>query len=151
MHHGVIGIKEHMQKMKRKDVQYEKEKKRVMFIGCTACIPVWIELHYTELLTPVDGYLRIRLSDRSLALLCKFYEGGDITPCSMFHQRIANIYEDKDLEATYTSSEIIHNLLDRNYKGKCGACDKEYVCGGCRVRAEYFYGDYLQEDKLCWL
>ena len=76
---------------------------------------------------------------------------GDITPCSMFHQRIANIYEDKDLEATYTSSEIIHNLLDRNYKGKCGACDKKYVCGGCRVRAEYFYGDYLQEDKLCWL
>lgn len=76
---------------------------------------------------------------------------GDITPCSMFHRKIANIYEDDDLEEKYKSSDVIHNLLDRNYKGKCGACDKKYVCGGCRVRAEYFYGDYLHEDKLCWL
>lgn len=76
---------------------------------------------------------------------------GDITPCSMFHKKIANIYENENLAEEYSNNKIIHDLLDRNYKGKCGKCDKKYVCGGCRVRAEYFYNDYLEEDKLCWL
>ena len=76
---------------------------------------------------------------------------GDITPCSMFHRKIVNIYEDDDLEVKYKSSDIIHNLLDRNYKRKCGSCDKKYECVGCRVRAEYFYGGYLDEDKLYWI
>lgn len=69
----------------------------------------------------------------------------------MFHKKIANIYENENLAEEYSNNKIIHDLLDRNYKGKCGKCDKKYVCGGCRVRAEYFYNDYLEEDKLCWL
>jgi MoaA/NifB/PqqE/SkfB family radical SAM enzyme len=76
---------------------------------------------------------------------------GDITPCSMFHVPIANIYTDEDLLARYRNSEVVKNLLDRNYKGKCGVCGKKYECGGCRVRAEYYYHDYLQQDPLCWL
>lgn len=76
---------------------------------------------------------------------------GDITPCSMLHNRIANVYADDNLEKSFRGSEIIHALLDRNYRGRCGACLYRYECGGCRVRAEFFNKSYLDSDPLCWL
>lgn len=76
---------------------------------------------------------------------------GDITPCSMFHLPIANIYKDSNLEEKYVNSELIKKLLDREYKGKCGICKKKYECGGCRARAKYFLNDYLENDPLCWI
>jgi radical SAM protein with 4Fe4S-binding SPASM domain len=29
------------------------------------------------------------------------------------------------------------------FKGRCGACEYRYVCGGCRARAYALTGDYL--------
>lgn len=76
---------------------------------------------------------------------------GDITPCSMLHERIANIYEDEELDKCYMTSDFIKRLLDRDYDGKCGICKYKYECGGCRVRSKYFYGDYFNTDPLCWI
>lgn len=76
---------------------------------------------------------------------------GDVTPCSMFHKKIMNLYESNNLENDYKNSSVIKSLLDRNYSGKCGKCINKYECGGCRVRAEYYTGDCLGEDKMCWI
>jgi heme b synthase len=35
------------------------------------------------------------------------------------------------------------------YKGKCGVCEYERVCGGCRARAQTMRGHYLEEEPLC--
>ena len=33
--------------------------------------------------------------------------------------------------------------------GRCGACDFKDVCGGCRARGFYAYGDVLAEEPYC--
>lgn len=76
---------------------------------------------------------------------------GDITPCSMFHKRILNIYQSENWQKDYENSNIVRNILERNYYGKCGTCNLKEYCGGCRVRAEYYNGTYLGSDPLCYL
>ena len=34
-------------------------------------------------------------------------------------------------------------------KGRCGRCEFNELCGGCRCRAQAAYGDHLQEDPAC--
>jgi len=56
----------------------------------------------------------------------------------------------KEILKAYTSSKVIHNLIERKVKGKCDICDLKRLCGGCRAAAEGINGDYLAEDPTCW-
>lgn len=76
---------------------------------------------------------------------------GNMTPCSMYHRKILNIYESNDFAKDYINSPTIKELLERNYVGKCGSCNLKFVCGGCRVRAEFYTGNRLGSDPLCWV
>ena len=76
---------------------------------------------------------------------------GDMTPCSMYHRKILNIYESNDFEKDYLKCQTIKELLERNYVGKCGSCSLKFVCGGCRVRSEFYTGNRLGSDPLCWV
>jgi len=52
--------------------------------------------------------------------------------------------------ARMRSSELVKRLADRNnLKGKCGACEFNTICGGCRARAYIYTGDMFAEDPLC--
>ncbi len=77
---------------------------------------------------------------------------GTITPCSMLLKPIVNIKNKtpKEILRDYTSSKIIHNLIERKIKGKCSVCRLKRLCGGCRAAAEGISGDYLAEDPTCW-
>ncbi len=56
----------------------------------------------------------------------------------------------QSFKEVWENSEIFNKLRDfSNYKGKCGKCEYIRVCGGCRARAYYLKGDYLEEDPLC--
>jgi len=37
----------------------------------------------------------------------------------------------------------------RNRKGKCGKCEFQLQCGGCRVRTYVMTGDWLESDPFC--
>ena len=37
----------------------------------------------------------------------------------------------------------------KQLKGRCGRCEFNELCGGCRCRAQAAHGDYLQEDPAC--
>lgn len=78
---------------------------------------------------------------------------GNIIPCLLLNLPISNIkdYSLKRIKKDYMNSDVIVNLLKRNFKGKCKTCKNISVCGGCRGRAMGIYGDYLDEDPHCWL
>ncbi len=78
---------------------------------------------------------------------------GDVTPCAMLPFKIINVKgkTHKEILNKYTKSEIIKNLVERNVKGACGSCKFKRFCGGCRASAYALTGDYLEEDKTCWL
>ncbi len=77
---------------------------------------------------------------------------GILTPCSMLLKPILNIKDKtpQEILKTYTSSKIIHNLIERKVKGKCAQCELKRLCGGCRAVAEGIMEDCFAEDPTCW-
>jgi len=52
--------------------------------------------------------------------------------------------------ARMRNSELVKRLADRsNIKGKCGVCEFNPICGGCRARAYIYHGDMFAEDPCC--
>jgi radical SAM protein with 4Fe4S-binding SPASM domain len=48
------------------------------------------------------------------------------------------------------SSKEIAMFADRNnLKGKCGVCEFNGICGGCRARAFIFSKDAFNQDPMC--
>jgi len=74
---------------------------------------------------------------------------GNVYPCDHLPLSAGNIRE-LGFEDIWSNSEVFANLRDYDkLKGKCGICEYRNICGGCRARAYFHYGDYLQEDPGC--
>jgi len=58
--------------------------------------------------------------------------------------------EGLDFRKVWTDSPVLTAVRDvSSYHGRCGACEYNRVCGGCRARAFAATGDYLAEEPLC--
>ncbi|MEN6462733.1 MAG: putative heme d1 biosynthesis radical SAM protein NirJ2 [Syntrophomonas sp.] len=80
---------------------------------------------------------------------CIISPRGDVQPCAYLNIPLGNVKE-KPFDEIWHQNTLLKELQTRNYKGKCGICDYNDKCGGCRARA-YFYsgGDYMAEDEWC--
>lgn len=74
---------------------------------------------------------------------------GSVSPCSLLDVSYGNILTDS-IESIY-ESDIFQNLMDRKLTGRCGECKHRITCGGCRAAAYLLTGDYLGEDKECFI
>jgi radical SAM protein with 4Fe4S-binding SPASM domain len=80
---------------------------------------------------------------------CRITPSGDITPCP-YMTIVAGNVRDQSLAEIWTLSPVLRDLRDRTkLQGRCGACEFNELCGGCRCRAQAAFGDYLQEDPSC--
>ena len=97
---------------------------------------------------------------------CRIYPSGEVTPCPYMPVSLGNIRE-KSFKDIWFNSEVFKALRDFDQlKGKCGVCEHNDVCGGCRARAygvtteqmdfcgalhepTEMRGDYLAEDPWC--
>jgi radical SAM protein with 4Fe4S-binding SPASM domain len=97
---------------------------------------------------------------------CRIYSNGDVTPCPYLPIRLGNVRE-KSFEDIWYNSKILKTLRNpSSLKGKCGKCEYNDLCGGCRARAyglsndfiDYcgdlheptdLQSDYLAEDPWC--
>lgn len=75
---------------------------------------------------------------------------GSIKPCSYFLRTAGNILTDGFLNVWH-NSEIFKNLRDFSLYEKCSKCRYVNVCGGCRARADAYFGDYLALDPYCFV
>jgi radical SAM protein with 4Fe4S-binding SPASM domain len=74
---------------------------------------------------------------------------GDVTPCP-YLPVFAGTLRSASLAALWTSSELFTNIRRRtSLGGRCGACEMNGHCGGCRARAYGMTGDLMSEDPLC--
>ena len=80
-------------------------------------------------------------------------ENGDVIPCSYNDiYRIGNIKNKKleEIWADMQNSDFFDKVKDKsNLKGKCGVCEYNDVCGGCRSAALFYTGDILGSDTRC--
>ncbi len=82
-------------------------------------------------------------------LICLIDVDGNVLPCSYFPLAAGNIRQESISEIWHGSS-LFKELRDFSaYKGRCGVCEYNRVCGGCRARAYAVTGDYLQEEPFC--
>ncbi len=74
---------------------------------------------------------------------------GVVQPCGYLPVQAGNVTKESVSEI-WNSSEVFLNLRDTGLlKGKCGICEYKKVCEGCRARAYYEKGDYMEEEPYC--
>jgi radical SAM protein with 4Fe4S-binding SPASM domain len=74
---------------------------------------------------------------------------GDVTPCPYLPVFGGNLRR-AALEDVWTSSELFNGIRRRSFLGgRCGECEMNAHCGGCRARAYGMSGDLMAEDPLC--
>ncbi|MFQ6095809.1 MAG: SPASM domain-containing protein, partial [Candidatus Bathyarchaeia archaeon] len=68
----------------------------------------------------------------------------EVTVGNVRERSLEEIWNDPD-------NEVLNMFRDKDkLKGKCGRCEYKAICGGCRIRAYQRFGDYLQEDPVCF-
>lgn len=74
---------------------------------------------------------------------------GDVYPAGFLPLATGNVRTDQ-LVDLYRDSPIFRALhAPEDFKGKCGDCECNALCGGSRARAFAFTGDPLQSDPFC--
>jgi radical SAM protein with 4Fe4S-binding SPASM domain len=78
---------------------------------------------------------------------------GDVTPCP-YLPVFAGTLRSSSLADLWTSSELFVGIRRRSSSsgglgGRCGECEMNGHCGGCRARAYGMTGDLMAEDPLC--
>ena len=74
---------------------------------------------------------------------------GDVTPCPYLPVYGGNL-RTKTFREIWDDSEVFTKIRGRkNLDGRCGPCEFNSVCGGCRARAFGKTGDFMAEDPWC--
>jgi radical SAM protein with 4Fe4S-binding SPASM domain len=74
---------------------------------------------------------------------------GDVTPCP-YLPVFAGTLRSASLADLWNSSALFAGIRRRtSLGGRCGACEMNGHCGGCRARAYGMTGDLMAEDPLC--
>ncbi|HEX2999463.1 MAG TPA: SPASM domain-containing protein, partial [Armatimonadota bacterium] len=81
--------------------------------------------------------------------VCFVSHKGEVFPCGYLPLAAGNVRE-QDFNAIWKDAPLFHSLRgEEPLHGKCGACEYQGVCGGCRARAYYASGDYLDAEPFC--
>ncbi len=74
---------------------------------------------------------------------------GDVTPCP-YLPVFGGSLKTSGLREIWDESDLFVKIRERTgLGGRCGACELNRACGGCRARAFGMTGDYMAEDPLC--
>lgn len=74
---------------------------------------------------------------------------GEVYPSGFLPLSAGNMRATR-LKTLYQTAPLFQALRDPNrLKGRCGACEYRFICGGSRSRAYAVTGDYLAEDPCC--
>jgi radical SAM protein with 4Fe4S-binding SPASM domain len=75
---------------------------------------------------------------------------GDVTPCVYLPHRVMGNVRQKPVKDIWLHSETWEVLNDRDRRyGGCATCKYKSYCGGCRARADAYYGDLMGPDPGC--
>jgi len=79
---------------------------------------------------------------------CRVTPTGEITACPYIEESVGSLCDDSFGEI-WASSEVFRQLRTPKLSGKCGECEFQVMCGGCRARPLASHGDLFGEDELC--
>ncbi|MFQ5669006.1 MAG: TIGR04053 family radical SAM/SPASM domain-containing protein [Acidobacteriota bacterium] len=75
---------------------------------------------------------------------------GEVFPAGFLPEPLLGNVKDRLLSDIYSRSPQLQKLRDMDQiKGKCGACEYRWLCGGSRARARGLEGDPMGSDPFC--
>lgn len=92
--------------------------------------------------------LRFRRGCLAGTSYCIISPTGDVQPCAYLNLPVGNV-KDTPFDILWRESDVLKRLRTLDYTGGCGACGYRKLCGGCRARAHFYYGDYMAEEPWC--
>ena len=79
---------------------------------------------------------------------CRITPDGKLTPCPYLPE-VAGDLRAQSFGEIWRSSALFRQLREGTLGGKCGRCEYQKLCGGCRARAFALEGDVLAADPSC--
>ncbi len=79
---------------------------------------------------------------------CRITPEGDLTPCPYLPLVAGNV-RDRPVAEVWRGSPVLRRLRGELPTGRCGRCEYQQLCGGCRARAFALTGDLFGEDSWC--
>ncbi len=73
---------------------------------------------------------------------------GDVTPCP-FMENSAGSVKTQSFAEIWHDASVLNELRAPKLEGRCGACEFQILCGGCRARPLAMTGNMMGEDTLC--
>lgn len=107
------------------------------------CAPYFMRISYQK-----EPFSRLASSCYAGKQYCRITPKGDVTPCPYLPTSVGNV-RSETFSDIWTNSNLFHQMRHSKVKGKCGVCEFNFVCGGCRARAFASTGDYMAEDPMC--
>jgi len=80
---------------------------------------------------------------------CRITPEGDVTACPYIEQGVGNI-RDQTFQAIWQTAPDFLALRNPELKGKCGRCEFQKLCGGCRARPVAIGKQLMDEDDSCF-
>ena len=81
--------------------------------------------------------------------ICFVANNGDVYPCSYTGHQAGNVLK-RSFKHIWTKSPIFQDFRSPSkLQEKCGRCEYNETCGGCRALAEKASGNHLGEDPSC--
>lgn len=80
---------------------------------------------------------------------CCILPNGEVHPCPYLQVEVGNVRK-MPFSQIWREAKIFKDFRKDDLGGKCGDCQHNSICGGCRARAYYYTdGDYMAEDPWC--
>ena len=80
---------------------------------------------------------------------CRIDPAGELTPCPYIPTSGGNLRE-ASFERIWSDAPVFRELRERSrLQGRCGVCEFQSLCSGCRARALADLGDLMAEDPFC--
>jgi len=73
---------------------------------------------------------------------------GNVTPCP-FMDNSAGSVKEKSFAEIWNDAPVLNALRAPKLEGRCGVCEFQRLCGGCRARPLAASGNMMGEDSLC--
>ncbi len=139
----------------KKIAHIDEREKHYSYLRIT-CAPDWIRfidedndlshLSMENKRKSMDGLAKGCPAGSSFAFISK---SGEVNPCGFFPLNVGNITK-KPFKDIWENAEELKAIRNPSLlEGRCGECEYQVVCGGCRARHWFEDGNYLGDDSRC--
>ena len=125
--------------------RWQREYRGTMMVRAK-CAPHF--MRHVHLLDPDSQILNYQTRCPCGTQYCRITPDGKLTPCPYLPE-VAGDLRTQSFGEIWRSAPLFRQIREGTLGGKCGQCEYQKLCGGCRARAFALEGDVMAADPSC--